>query len=112
MSQGHVAVTTRLSNFSALFESLELDVLAPGDAVDFLIERTDGRRRKADNDRAEALALAGDVGALALALEQACAYICKRRTSFAEYRKVWASESAKLMGFHDETVTAIRAPWR
>ena len=64
-------------------ESLALDVLAEADAAAFLLERTDERRRKHPDDPDQARRLAVELGQLALALEQAGAYIAKHRLTFA-----------------------------
>ncbi len=42
---GHVLITRRLSNRSGAVEALPLDALKPAAAVDFLLARTDARRR-------------------------------------------------------------------
>ena len=43
---------SRLANFPGDVETFELDLLPEGDAADFLLERTAGRRRAADDDEA------------------------------------------------------------
>ena len=78
-SAGQVLVTSRLSGWSGAVESLALDVLAEADAAAFLLERTDERRRKQADDPEQARRLAVELGQLALALEQAGAYIVKHR---------------------------------
>src|SRR4051794_21202074 len=50
---GHVVMTSRLSNFPAQVEPLELDVLSEDDATTFLLDRTTGRRRAAADDAAQ-----------------------------------------------------------
>jgi hypothetical protein len=82
---GHVLVTSRLADFSAHFQPLELDVLTIEDAVAFLLARTKGRRRVACDDDAKVREVAEELGGLALALEQAAAFTGKRRLTFAEY---------------------------
>ena len=71
---GHVLITSRIANWSAGVEPLELYVLAAADATAFLLERTPHRRRAAD-DPSAAAAVASELGCLALGLEQAGAYI-------------------------------------
>ncbi len=105
MAHGDAVVTSRLANFSARFTPLEVDVLSLDASVEFLLERTAARRRKTGADKEDARAIAAELGQLALALEQAGAYICRRRESFADYRREWGKESARLLGFHDATVT-------
>ncbi len=47
---GHVLITSRIANWRAGVEPLELHVLAQADAVAFLLERTPHRPRKPDDD--------------------------------------------------------------
>jgi hypothetical protein len=53
------------------------------------VARTDARRRKAADEAADARTLAVELGQLALALEQAGAYIVHHRLSFAKYLDQW-----------------------
>ena len=105
MSEGHAVITTRLSDLSGYFEPLELDVLTVDASVEFLNERTVARRRRAPDEDSAALAIASDLGQLALALEIAGAYIAYNRKSFADYRIDWARQRAKLLDWHSDTVT-------
>jgi tetratricopeptide (TPR) repeat protein len=99
---GQVVLTTRLRNWSAAVKGLEVDVLEPDDARDFLLERTAERRRKADDDVTTAQAIAvEDLGGLALALEQAGAYISQRRLSLAAYRSQWQSQRQMVLAWSD-----------
>ena len=88
---GHVLITSRIGNWSAGVEPLELDVLAPAAAAAFLLERTPHRRLAAD-DASVAATIASELDGLALALEQAGAYIDKLRLSFAEYLRRWETK--------------------
>ncbi|MFM9104167.1 MAG: NB-ARC domain-containing protein, partial [Cyanobium sp.] len=93
LSGGQVVLTTRLRNWSAAVQGLEVEVLEPEDARELLLERTAEPRRKADDDATTAQAIAvDDLGRLALALEQAGAYISQRRLSLAAYREQWQSK--------------------
>jgi tetratricopeptide (TPR) repeat protein len=97
---GHVLITSRISNWSPGVEPLELHVLAPADAQEFLLDRTPRRRQSAD-DAARADAIARELDGLALALEQAGAYIDKLRLSFAEYLQRWEAKRPEVLGWHD-----------
>jgi len=105
LSGGHVLVTSRLANFAGHFEPLELDVLSVDDAASFLLERTAGRRQETPDDAAAARGLAVELGRLALALEQAGAYIARLGLSFARYGQLWRENWPKVAGWSDETVT-------
>ncbi len=100
LRSGHVLITSRISNWSAGVEPLELDVLAEADAAAFLIERTPHRSQRAD-DAAQASAIARQLDGLALALEQAGAYIDKQRLSLAEYLKRWQAKRPEVLRWHD-----------
>ncbi|MGH8480664.1 MAG: DUF4062 domain-containing protein [Gammaproteobacteria bacterium] len=56
---GSVLITSRLAQWSASVEPLELDVLAPEDAAQFLLERNAATRRKRASDAQDAAALPG-----------------------------------------------------
>jgi len=99
---GHVLLTGRLSSWSAQVEALELDLLVREDAVEFLLARTDGRRRKRADDDAQAGVLAEELGRLALALEQAGAYIAHRRLDFAGYLREWRERRDHVLAWYDE----------
>jgi hypothetical protein len=85
LTGGHVVLTSRLRRFPRGVERLDMDVLSPEDAADFLLAATDNGRRHAPDDAVQAQALAEELGGLALALEM------RRRPS----RRV-ASPSARI----------------
>ncbi|MEJ8852510.1 tetratricopeptide repeat protein [Variovorax rhizosphaerae] len=98
---GHVLITSRLSNWSGVVEALPLEVLQEADAVEFLLARTDARRRKRADDAVQARILAGELGGLALALEQAGAYIAQRRLTLADYLAAWRGQRDKVLAWYD-----------
>jgi hypothetical protein len=98
---GHVLITSRIGNWGAGVERLDLDVLAPAAAAAFLLERTLLRRKMAD-DASQAARVARELDGLALALEQAGAYIDKLRLSFAEYLARWEARRPEVLRWHDE----------
>jgi tetratricopeptide (TPR) repeat protein len=99
---GGVIITSRIADWSAAVQTTELDVLAEQDATAFLSERTEPRRKKTDADAEDAAGLAHELGGLALALEQAGAYIAKNRLSLSEYRQRWESTREKVLAWYDE----------
>ena len=101
---GQVLVTSRLSNWPGAVAPLALDVLKETDAAQFLLARTEVRRRKAKNDAAEAQALAVELGHLALALEQAGAYIERYRCSISGYRDELRQRRDKVLTWFDARV--------
>ncbi len=100
---GHVIVTARASNFQASLPTLELDVLENGAAVEFLLQRTRGKRAVAANDEAQARELAHELGGLALGLEQAGAYIARQRIGFARYLALWREKRESVLNWFNKT---------
>ena len=76
--RGRVLITSR-NQIWPPGQALEVPVLDPEVAADFLVSRTD------DPDRNAALELAGEVGGLPLALEQAAAYMQATGDNLADY---------------------------
>jgi tetratricopeptide (TPR) repeat protein len=116
LSGGRVLITSRLANFAGHFNALELSVLSIEDAAAFLLERTDRRRHKGSDDAAMARQLAHDLDGLALALEQAGAYMAKLQISFSRYRDLWRDNWDKVAGWSDEQTTgyprAVAVTWQ
>lgn len=101
LAGGHALLTSRLANWSGSIASLPLDVLSSEAATEFLLVRTEGKRRKHADDPAEARTLVEELGNLALALEQAGAYIAKRRLSFTGYLQEWQEQRDKVLAWYD-----------
>ena len=102
LDTGHVVITSRLSQWGDTFEELALDVISEAAAQEFLLHRTEGKRKSTSTDESEALALASDLGRLPLALEQAGAFIAKHRGSLMDYRSRWKQQEAKVLQWHDQ----------
>ncbi|HMS85255.1 MAG TPA: tetratricopeptide repeat protein [Nitrospira sp.] len=101
LTGGHVLLTSRLADWSVSLAPVGLDVLAPEAAVDFLLARTDAKRRKQTDDAVIAQRLTNELGCLALALEQAGAYIAQRRLNFDRYLTEWQSQRDKVLTWFD-----------
>jgi tetratricopeptide (TPR) repeat protein len=116
LSGGHVVVTSRFRDFSANFQPLELGVLAIDDAIAFLLKRTEDRRRNTVEDAANARDIVSELGQLALALEQAAAFIAKRQLTFGGYLEQWRLGRDEVLAWFDETVTgyprAVAVTWQ
>ncbi len=97
---GNVLITSRIATWSAGVQRLDLDVLESDAAVSFLLERTPLRRMAAD-DAVQAAAIAGKLDGLALALEQAGAYVDTLGYSFKEYLERWETKRPDVLGWHD-----------
>jgi hypothetical protein len=113
---GDVIITGRVAKFGAEILRLELDVLDPEDAISFLLERTVASRRKADDDKSRARELAEQLGRLALALEQAGAYIERQGMSFARYLADWHRNRERVLAWFDPRVmhydTSVAITWQ
>jgi tetratricopeptide (TPR) repeat protein len=102
LSGGHTVITSRLPSWGAGVEPLELDVLDESPAAEFLLERTAGKRKALPTDAADARTLARDVDGLALALEQAGAFVVRHRCSLQDYRTRWRAQDAKVLEWHNQ----------
>jgi tetratricopeptide (TPR) repeat protein len=101
LTGGHVVLTSRLQPWGRAFEPMQLAVLSPKAAVEFLLARTQDRRRQSADELSAAQALAGELGCLVLALEQAGAYIAQRRQTFAQYLNDWRHQRDQVLAwFH------------
>lgn len=98
---GHILITSRLGDWSKDVEPLELDVLSSEDAKGFLLDRTQERRRTTPSDDSDAAILSRELDGLALALEQAGAFIERQRCSLADYLKRWKAGEARVRQWFD-----------
>jgi hypothetical protein len=107
LPRGHVVITSRLARWSDHVTPLELDVLPRESAAQFLLERTapktGGRgRRLQETDDADANRLAQELVGLALAMEQAGAYIVRNRITLADYLQRWHVRGQDVQQWHDQ----------
>lgn len=111
---GHVLLTTRLSQWNPQVECFELGVLSEDAAAAFLLERTTGRQATSTDD-SDAIALAHALGYLALALEQAGAYIATRPLTLAAYHKRWSTNEKAVREWVDKRLmnypTSVAVTW-
>jgi tetratricopeptide (TPR) repeat protein len=105
LHSGDVLITSRLGRWSDTVEPLELDVLDEGSSASFLLAKTTPKgnrgRAKRSTDDADAKELGKELGGLALALEQAGAYINQQRIALAEYLSLWRSHEPTVQEWHD-----------
>ena len=115
-TRGQMLVTSRISDWPAGFEVLELPVLKEEDAVDFLKTRADQRRIPSETEDEEHVALlANELGGLPLILEQAGAQINYESLSFREYRAEWHRNRAQVLGWGENITgdphSAVSTTW-
>ncbi len=100
---GHLLITSRLADWPTHFTSLDLDVLSPAASVQMLLAHTDGRLTVVPDDAAMAQLIAKDLDGLALALEQAAAWVRQDRRTLADYRAAWQQASeAMFQEYHEK----------
>jgi len=104
-NSGHVLVTSRNPGWGSLGRTLHVDVWPRDQAVAFLLRRTDS------TDQTVAAALAGELGDLPLALEQAAAYIERQQLTLDRYLELFGRRRGRLLGegtpaFYQRTVQA------
>jgi tetratricopeptide (TPR) repeat protein len=117
--KGHVLLTSRAQNFDVLGirDPIELPILTPDEALGFLLKRT--RRDKGPLDPAEqaaALALAGELGYLPLALEQAAAYMVEHEEAFYVYLDAYRKSRLELLDERGpvagDYLETVRTTWK
>ncbi len=103
---GRVLITSRNPNWPG--QALDVPVLDPRVAGEFLVSRT------GDADRRAALELAGVLGGLPLALEQAAAYVQASEESVAGYASLFRQRRADLLGRGEPTGSSqtVATTWR
>lgn len=108
LAGGQLLVTSRLGRerWGGSVAPLDVDELDPGDAAAFLLRRTEGLRRPAGNDAEIAASVASELGHLALALEQAAAYVAQRKLTWQTYLQQWQQSRDTLLGWFDARVMA------
>lgn len=107
---GHVLITSRIKEWRPDVTAHPLDVLDLVPAAAFLLERTEGGRIAKPDDTHKAQELAEELGRLALALEQAAAFIRKHSLSFGEYLQRWRKADKKTREWHDERLMQYPRP--
>lgn len=102
LRNGQVLIASRIAEWGAEIHAVGLGLLSEDAAAAYLLERADMRLQNEEGDEAKARELAQELGRLALALEQAAAYINARAISLAEYCRRWQHNNAKLLDSHDD----------
>jgi tetratricopeptide (TPR) repeat protein len=108
--RGHVLITSRQRNWGAGIEPVPVDTLSIEASVDFLLERTNGQRTKQPDDADRAKELAEVLGGLALALEQAAAFIRRHGLTFEKYLQRWQDQDARTRKWHNERESHYPTP--
>jgi tetratricopeptide (TPR) repeat protein len=103
--KGDVIITSRNPNWGGTAKALPVDVFSRDESIDFLQSRT-GQKDGAD-------ALAGALGDLPLALEQAGAYIQETGVSLSAYLKLFQERQKELLsrGKPDAYPDTVATTW-
>jgi tetratricopeptide (TPR) repeat protein len=102
-TQGHILLTTRAQATSVIAERVEIQEMKAAEGALFLLRRAGIIRRDAppsaasEGDRQLAEQISRELGGLALALDQAGAFIEEAPSSLAEYLDSYRSEKSKLL---------------
>lgn len=101
---GAVLLTSRRSVWGGSIDMMKLDVLDKGDAARFLLQRTGQSENATAQAQTDTLALAQELGCLALALEHAAAYISKKRVTLGQYLSTWRQHDQAVQEWHDPQI--------
>jgi len=116
LTSGHVIITSRYRQWSAIALQRSLGFLETKEAKQFLLERTAEKRIETQSDEEAAEKLAKELGYLPLALEQAAAYIVNNKCSLAEYIEEWENERQKVLKWYDKRQmqydVSVEATWQ
>lgn len=93
---GHVIITSRNPEWRRIAKPLPVQRFAPEEAIAFLLARG-GRDAEDGDERTAAAALARELGGLALALEQAAAYVETHALSLREYFRLFQQYGEKVL---------------
>ena len=91
---GHILITSRLADWPTGFAALDLNVLDEPNSIRLLLAHTAGRRTERPDDSATAAKIARHLDGLALALEQAAAWVRQDRRTLAAYLAEWEKTDA------------------
>lgn len=99
---GHVLITTRIHTWPGDLLRTPIDVLSDPNARDLLLAyRSSPKTEAIDTDDADALALARDLDGLALAIEQAAAFLNSISITIAEYHQRWKTNADRVRAWHN-----------
>jgi tetratricopeptide (TPR) repeat protein len=102
-TEGHILLTTRAQATSVIAERVEIQKMEAGEGALFLLRRAGIIPRDApasaasEGDRQLAEQISRELGGLALALDQAGAFVEEAPSSLAEYLDFYRSERSKLL---------------
>ncbi len=99
LRDGKVIITSRLTNWTGDIKPLELKKLSQEASVEYLLQKTEGKRPAGDNDIEKVKELAQKLDGLPVALEQAAAYIVHLSITFEQYLTDFNEVKLEVLGF-------------
>lgn len=110
LTTGHVLITSRLQHWGRNVEALNIEVLSPKDSTDLLLQLTEGKRRRTDDEATDARRLGDLLEGLPLALHQAAGYISEQRLTFTSYIAEYEAEAASLLDWFESHIIPYERP--
>ena len=119
-AQGHILLTSRAQTFDMLgiAQPVSLQKMPADEAIAFLFKRSN-RDTNAPTEQAAVAALAEELGFLPLALEQAGAFILRRKLRFSTYlnqyrkrRLVLLERQQPMVGNEQKHCRSVRTTWQ
>ena len=115
-SSGRMLITSRLRDWPPQILGPTLDIIDGVDAVEYLLERTEGGRVPAADDSDQSERLATALNGLPIALEQAAAYIVRHHLRLVNYLQSWEIEQEQVLRWNEERIsqypTAVAVTWQ
>ena len=105
LDRGKVLITSRLKSFNTKVRTIPLDLLTPEAARDFFLDRTQRDLADDDPESQELDKLVETLDGLALAIEQAGAYIAEFNVTFAKYILLLAENEKRVLEWDDADLT-------
>jgi tetratricopeptide (TPR) repeat protein len=99
LGKGHVLITSCLQNWADNIEPLPITYLSRDASIELLLQLTDKKRRRTDDEAEQVRLLAEKMDGLPLALHQAAGYINEQRLTFRDYIAIYEHEAAELLGW-------------
>lgn len=110
LTHGHVLITSCLQNWGSSVETLNIEVLSTEDSSDLLLQLTEEKRRRTDDEASQVRRLAELLEGLPLALHQAAGYIKEQRLTFADYIAHYEEEAAGVLDWFESHIIPYERP--
>jgi len=113
---GKIIITSRRANWPDGFVDVRLDRLDNLSGSEYLIEKTEEKRRKTKDDIKHAITINEILDGLPIALEQASAYICYTRIGLKDYISAINEAKSYILSWHNPALInypkAVSTVWQ